>query len=90
MKTTIESILKNDMRARESDLYLFARVCVESGMSVETARLIYRELKKMPDFETVRRTRQKAQADNPLLKPCKEVQAVRNAKEVRYHSGVFE
>ena len=64
-------ILREDKKAREDDLYLFERVLdnfiPDVSKSVRGIHQLMR-LKKLPAWETMRRSRQKMQKDHPELK----------------------
>jgi hypothetical protein len=89
-KSIVLEILAKDPASRNSDNHLFVQVLNEiardNGINVGSMSFAYviNNLKKLgfPQFETVRRTRQKAQAENPELKACYEVTDKREANEV--------
>lgn len=74
-KIIVQSLLETDRKTRNSDSYLYLRIIQiiadEKGIYLENISVPFflenmREL-GFPPFETVRRTRQKLQAENPLL-----------------------
>lgn len=69
--TIVLKILKEDEHAREDDFYLFEKVLEHfiPGIS-RYIRWIHNSmrLKKLPTWETMRRSRQKMQKDHPELK----------------------
>ena len=88
-KELVKAALKRSVKARNSDNYLYYLVCkaTMSENSQDIDRLSFRDglLKrkqfKLPHFETVRRTRQKIQHDNPALAATAEVEAERAIRE---------
>ena len=88
LKTTAEvvkHILETFTASRNDDHLLFYLVCSFVNKDVVGKSfgdvLIYRNDYKLPAFETVRRTRQKVQAENPHLAADKEIKAMREANE---------
>ena len=92
----VKNILENDERARNSDSFLYLKVLdaigVKNGidinsMSIPVFLLSINEL-GFPKFETVRRTRQKIQAEFPELSANKQVKTQRalNEKEFREYA----
>ena len=75
IKKIVQSLLEIDRKARSSDSYLYLRVIQviadEKGIYLENVSVPYflENMREMgfPAFETVRRTRQKLQAENPEL-----------------------
>ena len=73
VKTLVEVILEIDYRARCSDSYLYLRVIriLAIGTEIDLNKITVpyflenMEDMKFPAFETVRRTRQKVQAEHP-------------------------
>lgn len=84
--TIVLKILKEDEHAREDDLYLFERVLdnfiPDASKSVRGIHELMR-LKKLPAWETMRRSRQKMQADYPELNDV-DVMIHRIDKEAEY------
>lgn len=81
----VKEILENHPEARNSDNILYVKVCAEIGkangvdinkMSMPHFLLHLKEY-KMPVFETVRRTRQKIQAEHKHLVADSNVEAQR-------------
>ena len=74
-KVIVETILETDYKARCSDSYLYLRVirvlAIGTGIDLNKISVPYflENMQNMnfPAFETVRRTRQKLQAENPAL-----------------------
>ena len=88
----VKSILEEDEKARNSDSYLYLQVLYRVGkvkgidvnaMSVPQF-LTHRNQLGFPCFETVRRTRQKIQAEHPELASCDDVEAQRVINERVY------
>ena len=69
--TIVLKILKEDIRARKDDNYLIKRVheVIMPGASEMTLNQVLGLItqKQLPCFESIRRTRQKAQVDHPEL-----------------------
>lgn len=95
LKTTtklVKAILENDEKARNSDNILYLKVlgavCDKKqidivNLTVPSLLLLGRDL-GLPCFETVRRTRQKIQAEFPELSANRDVKAYREANEAAY------
>lgn len=95
LKTTthlVKAILEDNVQARNSDSYLYLKVLdhiadefgiVLSAMPVPYFLTNINDL-PFPGFETVRRTRQKIQADFPDLAACKKVAAMRQENEAAF------
>lgn len=75
-------ILRKDPKARDSDRYLYIEVvrAVKPQALYEPFFLAYAD-NDLPSTETVRRTRQKAQADYPELAADMQVEGFREVKE---------
>ena len=75
-KKIIEKILKDDNESRKSDNYLYLRVLEQYNRNAKdmTLETWVNEMEKgvLPSFESVRRTRQKIQAERPDLSVKKE------------------
>jgi hypothetical protein len=88
----VQFILEEDTRARNSDSYLYLRVLdyiahrdgiFLAGMPVPYFLENMKEL-GFPPHESVRRTRQKIQAENPHLAANDRVKAMRDEQEMEY------
>lgn len=81
----VKSILKNNPEARNNDDYLFYMVCLRTNaiyMNLPFGKvLLNRKSYGFPAFETVRRTRQKIQAEHPEFAADKNVEAARMVNE---------
>lgn len=85
----VKNILENDPKARNSDNYLlsatYAAIGKEHGIDIENMPVLifFTKLKEynLPAPETIRRTRQKLQAENPELASCANVEAARMLNE---------
>ena len=93
LKTTtalVKAILEDNKASRNSDSVLYlkvlTKVCKEKEIDIEKltvpSLLLLGKKIGLPCFETVRRSRQKIQAENPELAGSKDVQAYRDANEV--------
>jgi len=98
IKEVVMAILKGDARARNNDGLLYLKVlqyygCVNdvdiNGMTVPYF-LQYREHYKLPNSESVRRTRQKIQAEYPELATSRETAEKRMEKEREYRAFALE
>ena len=91
-KALVKFILENDERTRNSDSYLYLKVinevADEHGIDLNkvpvTDYLINMSKSIFPSFETVRRTRQKIQAECPELAACDFVKECRTENEAAY------
>lgn len=89
VKKMVDEILEMDEKARNSDSYLYYVVCGimanKKGIDLTkiSADTFLRDQKAlgMPNYETVRRTRQKAQEMNPDVAADDNVQAYREMNE---------
>lgn len=85
----VKDILEKNTQARNSDSVLYLKVlerlASEKGIDLQhltvPALLLCGKELGLPGFETVRRTRQKAQAEFPELSGNKDIQAFRAANE---------
>lgn len=90
----VKEILLQDERARNSDSFLYFRVlgvlALDKGIDINrvpvTAFLLKMAEWGFPAFETVRRTRQKVQADFPELAANKTVAAFRSENEAEFRA----
>lgn len=90
VRALVKDILEQDIRARNSDSYLYLKVlntiALHKGFDL-TSVSIADFLMNMsewgfPPFSSVGRTRRRLVHDFPELSACKEVQAVRDENEV--------
>lgn len=95
LRTTTElvkEVLTTEPQSRNSDNYLYLRVLqrigMERGIDINNMSVVCFLLglskSGFPQFESVRRTRQKLQAEHPELRACKEVEEYRDALEKEY------
>lgn len=90
----VKSILETNKQSRNSDDFLYYLVCKEvlknHGTDIKTlpfeTALLWRKVYKLPPFETVRRARQKIQAELPELASTIKVQTVKNNKMTDYRA----
>lgn len=88
----VKNILERRPKARNSDDYLYFLICYtklkNQGVDIRSISLsealLHRKEYGLPPFETVRRSRQKVQADNPDLAATDKVQEFRTEKEEAY------
>ena len=86
IKDLVLKILKDNPMTRNSDRLLYNEVCMEMGYDTHNMtawEMLHR--KDMPSTESVRRSRQKAQAENPELRACADVQNRRMELELEYN-----
>ena len=88
VKALVKEVLEENEKARNSDNILYAEICYRLNQSV--AKLPFGQVivnidnYGLPPFESVRRTRQKLQAERPDLRPCDEVELFRAENETAY------
>lgn len=96
--SVVKRILENDEQSRNSDSFLYFKVLEYCGnrkgidihsMSVPHFLLNMSQL-GVPPFESVRRARQKIQANYPWLASSKKVAEFRNANEQAYRAYALE
>lgn len=88
VKDTVTSILVENEKSRNSDSLLYMKVLQavdEDVLNMPVSEFLANmsEL-NVPPFESVRRARQKAQAENPSLSACPKVAEYREANEEVY------
>jgi len=92
-KHLVQRILEEDERARNSDSYLYFRVIkiIAERHSIDLRKIPVTDyilnLERstlFPPFESVRRARQKVQAEFPYLAACERVRGHRNKNEAVY------
>lgn len=92
IKALVQSILERDEKARDNDSYLYFCVINNIAQSTNidlskisvTAFLLNINALNFPPFESVRRSRQKVQAECPWLAPSREVAELRAENEEIY------
>ena len=88
VKNVVKTILTEYTQTRNSDnlLYLIVIETIGKGNIEKPISEILLNLEELglPCFETVRRTRQKLQAENPDLQACDIVQDFRTAREEEF------
>ena len=94
----VKAILEQDGRARNSDSFLYLKVIEHIadakginlyGIPIPVFLVSMRE-NGFPPFESVRRTRQKIQANFPELASCDKVAEMRLKEEMKYFAYVTE
>ena len=91
-KKLVADALEKHPQTRNSDNYLYFIICKgqleKQGLDIEkislSNALLNRKAFDLPPFESVRRSRQKAQEKNPALAALPEVEAVRIAEEEKF------
>lgn len=94
----VQNILTSNVASRNSDNFLFYLVCKHQldakGIDIDT--IGFKELflsfpeYGLPQFETVRRTRQKLQEDNPELRCNESVGIARSASQDAFKDFALE
>lgn len=87
-KELVQAILENSPETRNSDMLLYFRVCqIKNAGALHLpfgAVITNLDRCKLPPFESVRRARQKIQAEFPHLAPCKKIEEFRAENEVEF------
>ena len=88
VKALVKEVLEENVKARNSDNILYAHICYMLNPSVTKKPfgevVVSLDAYGLPPFESVRRTRQKLQAERPDLRPCDEVELFRAENETAY------
>lgn len=88
IKALVKSILEQDEQARNSDSFLYFRLLerIDKALLVVPVNdfLLGMNAMGIPPFESVRRTRQKIQAECPWLAACDRVKEFRAENEEVY------
>ena len=90
----VQTVLLHEKQARNSDSFLYLKVlehiAEEKGIDLQNLTvpdfLSSLNILPFPGFETVRRSRQRLQALNPLLAASDEVESFRADKEKEYRA----
>lgn len=87
-KELVKKILEENPKARDSDMLLYCEVCKalnDDALGKPFYQVIL-DLEKLglPPFESVRRSRQKVQAEFPELAASPEIQVFRSENEEKY------
>ena len=86
----VRYILQTEPDTRSNDGLLFLRVCEQYNPSIALFPfgVVISNLNSynLPNIESVRRTRQKIQAENEHLKACETVQEYRAENEIKYRA----
>ena len=98
MLKTVKTILEEDERARNSDSFLYFRIIEKFGMQqgfdvnqIPVASFLLNMSQwGFPNFESVRRSRQKVQAEYPELAACKKIENARVNNEKEYKAFAME
>ena len=98
LKNVVEDILFSDEESRSDDDRLYflviSRIAKYRGMdinSISIARfLTARKQLGFPKFESVRRSRQKAQADDPFLRAVETILGFRTKREGEFRKWALE
>lgn len=85
VRAIVKDVLEEDMQARNSDMHLYIKICerINPEALSEPFGFVLENLKEMdlPNFETVRRSRQKLQEDNKEYSASANVEAQRMLNE---------
>lgn len=90
----VQAALETNPKTRENDTYLYYVICKgllkAKGMDIDKVSfedgLLHRKEYDLPNFETVRRTRQKIQRSNPELAGREEIEAIRTIREEMFRN----
>lgn len=88
----VRAALEHNTKARNSDTYLYYVICKgllnAKGIKIDKISLkdglLHRKEYNLPNFETVRRTRQKIQRNHPELAGTEEIEVMRTIKEEQF------
>jgi hypothetical protein len=87
-KELVKTILEQDEKSRDSDMRLYFEVCNRINPSALDAPfcvvIMNLDSLSLPPFESVRRSRQKIQAECPHLSASPEIQTFRAENEESY------
>lgn len=90
IKEMVEKLLKENLILRGDDDLLFCEVCRQIKPETQSMSVceffLMRKKMGLPSFESVRRSRQKAQEENPALKPSKQIQEGRKRQEENFYN----
>lgn len=81
IENKVRSILLDNVKARGNDRYLYLCYLKEEGYDLDVSVSDFLLSSEYPSFETIRRTRQKAQARDERLKPSEVVEKERKKNE---------
>lgn len=88
VKALVKTILEEDEQTRNSDSFLYFRLLERIDKAILTVPvhdfLLGMGLWGIPPFESVRRARQKVQAECPWLAACDKVKEFRSENEDEY------
>lgn len=68
IKSLVKKELENNPATRKNDMYLYLEVCEKLGVDTSESFLYLVCFEKLPSYESIRRARQKLQAEFPTLK----------------------
>lgn len=89
----IEDMLRRHEKARNDDLYLYAKVCniINPEAFQAPFGLVIYQLKDygLPGYDTVTRLRRRIQSEHPELKASDQVTDWRAEKEEKARAGIF-
>jgi len=81
IRNTVIEVLREDVRARDSDKWLIIQVLRKLGINIY---LDYSQLNDMPSFESITRCRRSIQNQEGLYPPKPEVDEQLNKQRVEY------
>lgn len=98
IKDLVKALLEQDERCRNNDGFLYLKVLFvyakQKGINLHSISIpeffLRYHGKDLPIFESVRRSRQKAQAAYPELAACEKVQEYRLENEAEYRAFAKE
>lgn len=81
LKYIVAEVMEQDKKTRSSDKWLIIQVLRKMGFKIYVD---YHELKEMPSFESITRSRRYWQNDQKLLLPTQEIGLSRDRLEIKY------
>jgi hypothetical protein len=81
IRNTVIEVLREDVRARDSDKWLIIQVLRKLGINIY---LDYSQLNDMPSFEIITRCRRFIQNNEGLYPPTKEIEEERGHKQTEF------
>lgn len=89
IKEKVIELLENNLLLRGDDDLLYCEVCKQIKPDILNMSVceffLFRKKYGLPSFESVRRSRQKAQEENPALKPCEVIQKGREKQREKFY-----
>jgi hypothetical protein len=87
IKAIVREVLEEDPKTRNSDKWLILQVMRKLGFKIY---IDYYDLKKMPSFESIRRSRQFWQNTMGICPPEEDIDALRNRREAEFKTAFLK